>query len=494
MGPTHILDATAFAMPFSCNRISKLIALFTLMFFFTQSVILPPPAHAFSIGDEKEMGERLLTIVRREFPLLDDPDISQYISGLGREIVDTIGPKFFTYRLFVINAKEFNAFAAPSGLIFMHSGLIEAMESEGELYSVLAHECGHVNSRHIADRIAKNSKMSMGAAALIIAGLALGTGPIGEALVTGTLAAGESLNLHFSRKDEEEADRLAYSWMMKNNRDPLAMQDMLQKMLRVSKYRGGNLPPYLLTHPEPERRLGYVQDLLFMDSAKKYAPHNEFAFQRFKTRVLSQTKDLYSLRNRYNKELAANPESGMANFGMAQVFLANAEYDKAIASMRRARQAYPDQAILLTDEAIIHLQAGHLEESRTLLQEAHTKNPDDYWTRFNLALAFDRSGESGRALSMLESLLDGLPEYAKLHYHIGQIKAKTGLVGEGWSHMGMYYWLSGNEEKALSFLRQSVEKLPAGRDRDQANEIISKINKQKEKDNKEKQEDQQPRR
>ena len=35
------------------------------------------PAMGFTVGEEKEMGEKLLYTVRASFPLLDDPDLHQ---------------------------------------------------------------------------------------------------------------------------------------------------------------------------------------------------------------------------------------------------------------------------------------------------------------------------------------------------------------------------------------------------------------------------------
>ena len=138
-------------------------------------------ALAFSVGQEKKVGEKLLSVVRKSFKVYDDPDIVQYINELGSRILNVTDHQFFDYHFFVIKNSEFNAFAAPSGLIFMHSGLIEAMSNEGELISVLAHECGHVTSRHISDRITKSKKTSILSAAMLIAGIAIGAGPLAEA-------------------------------------------------------------------------------------------------------------------------------------------------------------------------------------------------------------------------------------------------------------------------------------------------------------------------
>ena len=189
--------------------------------------ILPPGghvtlAHGFSVGEEKEAGEKLLVFVRREFKLLDEPDLAQYINRLGRQALKTSGPQYFDYHFFVLDNKQFNAFAAPSGLIFFHTGLIETMADENELLSVMAHEIGHVQCRHIAERIDKSSKISLGTLAMILTGIAVGNPEVAEAVIVGSMATAETMILNFSRKDEEEADRFAYRLLNDSQRDPHA--------------------------------------------------------------------------------------------------------------------------------------------------------------------------------------------------------------------------------------------------------------------------------
>ena len=74
----------------------------------------------------------------------------------------------------MVKSDQFNAFAAPAGLVFFYSGLIETMKTENELVSVLAHEIGHVVSRHIAQQLEKGTMVSAAALLLGMAGLALG--------------------------------------------------------------------------------------------------------------------------------------------------------------------------------------------------------------------------------------------------------------------------------------------------------------------------------
>ena len=130
---------------------SKIIAVVVVcgLIFFSA----PRYSQSFSIGEEREVGEKLLYAVRSAFPIIGAPDIHQYINNLGTEVLEVTGIQFFDYRFYVVESDQFNAFAAPSGLIFFYTKLIESMNSEDELVSVLAHEIGHVAKRHLASRI-----------------------------------------------------------------------------------------------------------------------------------------------------------------------------------------------------------------------------------------------------------------------------------------------------------------------------------------------------
>ena len=145
-----------------------------LLFLLCSMLMIGNAIAGFTIGEEREIGEKLLYMIRTEFSLLDDPDISQYVNRLGQQVLANVGPHYFDYRFFVVPSDQFNAFAAPSGLIFFYSGLIETMKTENEFLSVMAHEIGHVQSRHISSRSDKNTKVSAISMALALASLALG--------------------------------------------------------------------------------------------------------------------------------------------------------------------------------------------------------------------------------------------------------------------------------------------------------------------------------
>ena len=61
------------------KHLTKLILVLFICASFQQNLYRANPAFAFSVGEEKEVGEQLLTMVRKGFTLIDEPDVIQYI-------------------------------------------------------------------------------------------------------------------------------------------------------------------------------------------------------------------------------------------------------------------------------------------------------------------------------------------------------------------------------------------------------------------------------
>jgi predicted Zn-dependent protease len=437
-------------------------------------------AYAFSVGEEREMGEELLTMVRQGFDLIDEPDVVQYINDLGQETLDIVGSQYFDYHFFVINNKELNAFAAPSGLIFFHTGLIESMNSENALVGVVAHEIGHVVSRHLANRMGKSAKINALTMLGVLVGIAIGAGPLSQALVSGSVAAGQSASLSFSRLDEEESDRLAFKWMREQQRDPEAMVEMLREIRNINRYRYGKIPQYLLTHPGPDVRMGYVQDLILFSEEKKYRKIDDFNFHRIKKRISAMTRDPVKLIFYYQGMLAANQleqtEAIMIQYGLSQAYSAVAEYDKAEKSLREVISFFPSKTILKTDLAVIFMKTGRYQEALALLLDARKKNRQNAYTIYNLAQAHEKNGRPNEAIKLYEELTQLIPDYTKVYFQIGNIKSSQGDKGESHYNLGIYYWYEGDFSSAKHHFAQAIIYLPEeSKQRNNAADMLKKI-------------------
>lgn len=450
-------------------------------------LLLPAPAHSFSIGEERLIGEQLLYAVRGEFELIDDPDISQYINGLGREVLAAAGPQYFDYHFFVVNNSQFNAFAAPSGLIFLNSGLIQTLKSEDQLVSVMAHEVGHVASRHISSRMAKQTKVTALSLLFGLASLAVGDPALTSGLFTGAMAAGGAAGLSFSRQDEEQADRLAFDWLRDMGRDPGAMEAMLKTMRRITRYSSEQLPPYLLTHPNPEDRLHYVQSLLEHDHAQLAAPvvrkaeTDRFPFLRFKHRVLSQTLEPEQMRTWCAGTLASGKDAeevGMARYGLALLSAREMDFSKAISLMKEVRQDFSGREILDVDLAVLLLDAGQTAEALPLLRRAHQRDTADSHASFHLARALEKNGELDSAEQLHLETAKALPDYPQIYYELGRLKSRTGQTAASNFYLAKHYLYKGRIHYAKQYLQRAEKDQSLSRSlREEARVILEQLKK-----------------
>jgi len=426
--------------------------------------LLPVQSIALTIGEERTMSEALLYSVRAQFPLLDSPDISQYINDLGYQVLTVAGPQYFDYHFFVVKSDQFNAFAAPGGLVFFYTGLIQTMKTEDELVSVLAHEIGHVVSRHIAQRIDKGGKISAITTGLALASLALGNPALAQGLFTSSMAAGQALNLHYGRLDEEQADRLSFNWMQDMHRNPVAMEGMLRTMRRITRYRSDKLPQYLLTHPNPEARLSYVESLVEIDEKQEdtdfYRKTENFRYLRFKYRVMLQSMDFEQVRVACTNIVTTSRDSEqqiMAQYGLALLAMEEHNFVRAAELLEKVRQKYPGQDILEVDAAVLQMEAGEIDNGISLLQHAVKRDPTDMYATFELAKAYSKQKQYSKAENLLKKVAEAMPEYSQLYYEVARVKAEQEQEAESRFYLGKYSLYEGKIKQAKQYLGRSAK-------------------------------------
>jgi predicted Zn-dependent protease len=330
------------------------------------------------------------------------------------------------------------------------------------LLSVLAHEIGHVVSRHIANRMDKQGKITAATLLIGLASLALGNPALSQGLLTGSLAANEAISLSFSRQDEEQADRLSFGWMRTMQRNPKSMEGMLRTMRRITRYRTNKLPAYLLTHPNPEARLSYVQSLVEIDQNQSrpgyYKKTDNFDFLRFKYRVLSQAGEPEELRIYCANILASgrDPEQvTMAHYGLALLNAGDTNFTEAIQQLELVRKKYPRKDILKVDQGTLYLEAGKVEQAVKILHEAYKRDPTDMYAAFQLAQAVEKRGEFVEAERLYHEVAKAMPEYSKLYYELGRMKANLGAQGISNFYLAKYYLYEGRIKYAKQYLKRA---------------------------------------
>ena len=176
---------------------------------------------------------------------------------------------FGGYHFLILDSEEINAFAAPSGLIFITKGMLRCTTDEATLAAVLAHEIGHVQHKHGLQAIKKSrvtkALTSVALTAVQMAGsneLRQLTGVFDESItdITSTLIVNG-----YSRKFESQADEAAITILKRIGYDPTALIEMLEVM--NSRLTPGGLD-FAKTHPDPEDRIADVKKMIGVSSSQ----------------------------------------------------------------------------------------------------------------------------------------------------------------------------------------------------------------------------------
>ncbi|HZH42984.1 MAG TPA: M48 family metallopeptidase [Lysobacter sp.] len=149
--------------------------------------------------------------------------------------------------------EEPNAFALPGGKVGVHTGIFKVARTPDQLAAVIAHEIGHVVSRHHDERITRQlgTQTVLGVASMI-AGAAYGEGAARTTSQLGGLTAQAAFLLPKSREQESEADIVGQQLMARAGFDPRQAVNLWENMMQAS---GGRPPEWLSTHPDPSSRL-----------------------------------------------------------------------------------------------------------------------------------------------------------------------------------------------------------------------------------------------
>ncbi len=244
---------------------------------------------------ERKLGEQIMSIVRRDPDYLGDPAINEYLNRLGQTLLDAHptarGEANFNFEFFSVRDPILNAFAFPGGFIGFHTGLLLAAQTESELASVMGHEIGHVEQRHIARMLTSQKQDSwISLAALAVAVLAARSSPdAAMAVASGGQGLAIQKQLNFSRDAEREADRLGYQIMKDAGFDPNGMVSFFGRLQSSMRNYSDNMPAFLRSHPLTHERIADIQGRVINQNFKQHQDSLEFSLIKARARVLQDT-------------------------------------------------------------------------------------------------------------------------------------------------------------------------------------------------------------
>lgn len=249
---------------------------------------------------EAQTGQMMSEQYLQELSLVEDPQMNEYVTSVGEKLADLMGRSEFEYEFFIVDSPDPNAFALPGGKIFINQGLLKLLGTEAELAGILAHELAHTVLSHGFQDMATASVRET---VEVIP------------LVGGTINDLETLT--YNRRQEQEADQLATRIIATAG---YAADGLHTVTTLFNRLDSDSTPPWLRSHPAPEKRVGYLEELIVKNGYNRYAYEGVASYQE----VFGEPAIAAASATPPNSEPTANPQE---QFAPATISLAQVKSD-----------------------------------------------------------------------------------------------------------------------------------------------------------------------
>lgn len=208
--------------------------------------------------EEAQIGQQIHSeLAKKGIAYEDDPVVTDYVRSVAGRIIAEASrtrPNVTWHVQVIDDPKTVNAFATPGGYVYVYTGLLLAVQDEGELAGVLAHEIAHVVERHAARSLVTKFGLEQ------LAALALGKNPpLLEKVVASIL--GKGALLAHTRSEETEADEVGATLMWEAGYDPRSLLEFFELLLKTQ----GQLPGVLVwlsDHPLTTTRIANLREYI----------------------------------------------------------------------------------------------------------------------------------------------------------------------------------------------------------------------------------------
>jgi predicted Zn-dependent protease len=199
--------------------------------------------------------ERILTSYGGAY---DDPKLEALITKTVDRLVAASDRPDQAYKVTILNSGAVNAFALPTGQLYVTRGLIALASDTSELSSVLSHEMAHVLAKHAAIR--EDQARQAAIVARVVTDMSNDPD-----LTAFALAKSKLTMASFSRTQEFEADDIGVGISARAHFDPYGAARFLTSMERNAEFKAGktSLDPrvqdFLSSHPATPERVQRAQ-------------------------------------------------------------------------------------------------------------------------------------------------------------------------------------------------------------------------------------------
>lgn len=412
-----------------------------------------PADNTLSPLQEKQLGARVMSQLYGGGYVLEDPEISDYISTMGWKLAAASSTTPPPLTFFVVNDPRINAFALPGGFIGFNAGLLLASEHESEVAGVMGHELAHVTQRHLA-RTAEDTEVANIATWLAVIA-AIIAGSADPDVVIGALSLGQTLSyqrqVSYTRAHEQEADRIGIQTMSKAGFDPISMSTFFQKLEQQSRLYGTGVPEILRTHPLNTNRVAEARARAAEMPVVKHDDPVEFGLMRARARVMSSERPSLAV-DHFAGKLDAGQDSTENRYGLALALEQLGQYPRAHEILAPLVSKYPRQVNVQMLEGKLQMLTGDPADGLATLERMIRTYPRYAPAILGYAEGLMAAQRPEDARQVLLSHEQALGVQLQTYNLLAQAARESGNMVEASYQMASYLFMRGDAGNAMAQL------------------------------------------
>lgn len=212
--------------------------------------------------DERRMHKRtdeMCEILDESGHIYQNAGLENYLTQLANELLlDSVKQDNFKIQVKVLSDPTLNAFAFPNGRLYIHTGMLAAIDNEAQLAALLGHEMTHAVNRHALKQFRSVTNKSAFFAAVQIPIAVMG-GNLGSIIAQLSIV---SSVYGYSRELESEADREGFEMILAEGYDPKEAPKLFEHLKEFIKDEEVKQPFFFSTHPNVVARIENFNKLL----------------------------------------------------------------------------------------------------------------------------------------------------------------------------------------------------------------------------------------
>ena len=410
--------------------------------------------------------------------LIRDTEAERVLRGYLDPILLVAGLRPDVVKLHLVNDPSINAFVAEGQNMFINTGLIMQLDTPNQITGVMAHETGHMADGHLVRAQAGMKAATLPLLLSMAAGLAAmlaGAGDAGQAILLGGQQIAERTFLAFSRTQEASADQAGVRYLNATHQSSMGMVQVFKRFENQEILSSQRIDPFAQTHPAPTDRIAAMQGLVDASPYRdvKDSAESQYAFDMMRAKLRGYIQRPEVTMRQYPVADTSKP----ARYARAMAYFREPDMQKALGEIQSLLKDEPNNPYFLEMYGQIKVEMGKVEEGIEPYRHAVQILPDASLIRIALAAAMlgsENPKYTSQAVQELQTALAQDYDDALAWYELATAYGRMGQTGKAELATAERYFVVEAFPQAMQFAGRAQRQLtPGSTDWQRATDIIA---------------------